>query len=60
VELSDEEQQIFDLLQEKGKMSLDEMAVSLQFPVSKTAQLLLKMELNNIVKGLSGKIFELF
>jgi DNA processing protein len=60
VELSEDEQQIFDLLQEKGKMSLDEMAVMLRFPVSKTAQLLLQMELNNVVKGLSGKFFELY
>jgi DNA processing protein len=60
VELSDEEQQIFDLLQDKGKMSLDDLAIELKFPVSKTAQILLQMELNNVVKGLAGKQFELF
>ncbi len=59
VDLSDEEQHIFDLLQEKGKLSLDEIAVFLQFPISKTAQLLLKMELNGLVQGLSGKKFAL-
>jgi len=59
VDLSEDEQKIFDLLQEKGKMTLDEIAVTIQFPVSKTAQLLLQLELNNVVSGLSGKFFEL-
>ncbi len=58
VDLNSEEQKIFDLLQEKGKMRLDDIAISLGFPISKTAQLLMQMELNNIVSGLAGKQFE--
>ncbi len=59
VDLSPEEQQIFDFLNENGKTGLDEIAFSLSFPISKTAQLLLQMELNNVVAGLAGKQFEI-
>lgn len=59
VDLSEEEQQIFDFLQAHGKTRLDDIALNLQFPVSKAAQLLLQMELNNVVTSLPGKQFEL-
>ena len=59
VDLSSEEQKIFDFLQEKGKTGLDEIAFSTGFPVSKTAQLLLQMELNNVIQSLAGKQFEI-
>lgn len=59
VDLTPEEQQIFDFLRENGKTGLDEIAISTGFPVSKTAQLLLQMELNNVVTGLAGKQFEI-
>jgi len=59
VDLTDDEQRIFDLLQENNKLSLDEISILSQFPISKTAQLLLNMELNGLVRGLSGKTFEL-
>ncbi len=59
VDLTGEEQKIFDLLQDKGKMALDDIALDLQMPVSKTAQVLLNMELKNIITGLPGKFFEI-
>ncbi len=59
VDLSDDEQKIFDFLQYNGKTSLDDLSIHLQMPVSKIAQLLLQMELNNIINSLSGKYFEL-
>ena len=59
VDLNNDEQRIFDLLQVEGKMSLDEMALKLEMPVSKLAQILLQMELNNIIVSLPGKFFEL-
>jgi len=59
VDLTDDEQLIFDLLQAEGKMSLDNMSLKLEMPVSKLAQTLLQMELNNIVTSLPGKLFEL-
>ncbi len=59
VDLTDDEQLIFDLLQAESKLSLDEIAVMLQMPVSKTAQVLLQMELKNIIASLPGKMYEL-
>ncbi len=59
VDLSKDEQLIFNFLQANGKTGLDEIALNLNMPISKTAQLLLQMELNNIVTGLPGKKFEL-
>ncbi len=59
VDLNEDEQAIFDLLQTEGKISLDEMSLRLKMPVSKLAQILLQMELNNIVTSLPGKFFEL-
>ncbi len=58
VDLNDDEQKIYDYLIENGKTTLDELAISLQMPISKTAQTLLQMELNNIVTSLAGKQFE--
>ena len=59
VDLSKDEQKIVDLLQQHLKLSLDEIAVNLQFPISKTAQLLLQLELNGILRSLAGKSYEL-
>ena len=59
IDLTDDEQLIFDLLQVETKLSLDEIAVKLQMPVSKTAQILLQMELKNVISSLPGKMYEL-
>jgi len=59
VDLTDEEQQIFDYLQEKGTTSLDDLALELKMSISKIAQLLMTMELNGILTSLPGKKFEL-
>jgi len=59
VDLTDEEQLIYDYLQDNGKIQLDELAISLQMPVSKLSGLLLNMELNNVVNSLPGKVFEI-
>ncbi len=58
VDLNKEEQKIFDYLQQNGKTSLDELSFSLQMPISKTAQILLGLELNNVVSSLPGKAYE--
>ena len=58
VDLNADEQKIYDYLLENGKTSLDELSVAIQMPVSKTAQILLQMELNNVINSLAGKQFE--
>lgn len=58
VELTTEEQQLYTMLQQQGKMLLDELALHVQFPVSKVSMLLLNMELKGAVRPLPGKWFE--
>ena len=59
IDLTDDEQLIFDLLQAETKLSLDEIAIKLQMPISKTAQVLLQMELKNVIASLPGKMYEI-
>jgi DNA processing protein len=59
VDLNPEEQRIFDFLQENGKTTLDEIAFSLEMPISKTAQILLGLELQNVITSLAGKQYEI-
>ena len=58
VELDEEEQQIYDLLKEKGKSQLDAIALYCDFPTFKTASILLNMELKGAIRPLPGKLFE--
>lgn len=58
VELTAEEQLLFDLLKEQDKTTIDELALKAKFPMSKTASLLLEMEFNNLIKVLPGKMYK--
>lgn len=58
VELDDEEKAIFDCLKSVSRESLDNIAIASRFPISKTATLLLKLEMKGCVKPLPGKFFE--
>ena len=58
VELSQEEKVIFDCLKSVPHESLDNIAIATQFSISKTATLLLKLEMKGCVKPLPGKLFE--
>ena len=59
VELTTDEQKVFDYLKEKGQQLLDVIALETRIPVFQLAPLLLQMELKNVVKALPGKVFEL-
>lgn len=59
VELSDEEKILYDYLKIKEKDILDKIALCCHFPTSKTASILLNMELKGVVRPLPGKIFQL-
>lgn len=59
VELSPEEKDICNCLRTKDKIHLDTLALQCKLSTSKTATLLLKMELKGIVKPLPGKFFSL-
>lgn len=58
VELSTEEQKIIDALKKLGKAELDELAFASKLPSYKVAAHLLHLELNNLIRPLPGKQFE--
>jgi len=59
VELTDEEQIVFNFLKEKDKELLDSIAIGCKIPTYKAATILLNMELKGVVKPLPGKLFQL-
>ena len=56
VELDDECQKIYDLLQD-GEMSVDELCRISEMPMSKVSSLLFSLELKGLVRTLPGKIY---
>lgn len=59
IELKPDEQKIYDLLKQHDKIAIDDISLSAQLPMSKTAALLLEMEFKNVVKSLPGKMFKI-
>jgi DNA processing protein len=59
IELNEDEQKIYDYLQENGQQLLDVIALETLIPVFKLATLLLQLELKSVVKPLPGKMFDL-
>ena len=58
-DLSDEEKLVYEILNMKGKMLLDLIALNCNMPTSKTVGLLLNLELKGVVRPLPGKTYEL-
>ena len=56
--LTKEEQQVYECLQKTEKESLDKLAIQLNFPVSRTAGILMFLEMKGVVQPLPGKYFE--
>ena len=59
IELSAEEQVIFDYLKENDKQVLDLIALHCKVPTFKASSLLLSMELKGVVRPLPGKLFQI-
>ena len=59
LELNEDEQKIYDLLQGKGQQLLDVISLECNIPMYQLSSILLKMELKGISKPLPGKMFEL-
>lgn len=57
--LSSDEKQLVDVLQEKGSMAIDELALRCQLPQSKLAVTILGLEMQGLVIALPGKIYKL-
>ena len=58
IDLTKEEQNIYDYLLKEGKQQLDIIALHCNFPIHKTAALLLNLELKSVTRPLPGKFFE--
>jgi DNA processing protein len=59
VEFSEEEQKVVDVLNSAGTVTVDMISINAGLPVSKTAAVLLNLELNGIIKSLPGKKYQL-
>ena len=58
VELTEEEQHIYNYLLKEGKQQLDMIALHCNMPIFKMATTLLNLELKGVIKPMPGKIFE--
>lgn len=58
VELDDAEQHVYSHLKEEGKEMLDDIAIKSGISVSRTASVLLSLEMKGVVRPLPGRFFE--
>ena len=58
IELSESERTIYNYLLKEGKQQLDVIALHCNFPIHKTASVLLNLELKSVTRPLPGKYFE--
>ena len=59
VELNNEEQNLIDVVTKHKSPSIDDIAHSLQLPISQVSTQLLMLEFKGLIKQLPGKIYEL-
>lgn len=58
ISLDEDEQKVYDYLQQNGKQLLDVIAIKCDFPIFKISSVLLNMELKGVIRPLPGKLFE--
>lgn len=58
IDLNEEEKQLLQAFGNNHKQGLDELSLTAQFPISKTASLLLNLEFKGVVRSLPGKVYE--
>ena len=59
VELSESEQKLMDILQEKGESGIDELMAKSGTPVSQVSSILLNLEFQGLIISLPGKRYKL-
>lgn len=59
VDLPTDQQQLVDVIKEKGKAEIDALSSKTGMPVAKAASLLLEMEFSGVVRSLPGKVYTL-
>jgi DNA processing protein len=58
-ELDEEESAVVNLLRNKSSLTIDQIALQANLPVSRTSSLLLNLEFKGLIKCLPGKVFKL-
>lgn len=58
-ELKSEEKVLVGLLQQKGKLDIDNMTIHSNMPMSKVSSTLLNLEFAGVLRSLPGKVYEL-
>ena len=58
IDLTEEEQTIFNYLKDKDKELFDIIAIECKIPTYKVASILLAMELKGVIRPLPGKLFQ--
>ena len=58
VDLSEEEQIVFDELKNGEAKAFDDISLNAKMPVSKTASTLLSLEFKGVIRSLPGKLYE--
>jgi len=59
VELTEEQKMIINILAQKEKTGIDDLALLVKLPMSKTVAILLDLEFSGVVKSLPGKMYKL-
>jgi DNA processing protein len=59
VELDEEESSLIDLLRNNTSLTIDQLALRGNLPVSRTSSILLNLEFKGLIKCLPGKVFKL-
>ncbi|WP_139957349.1 DNA-processing protein DprA [Flavicella sediminum] len=59
LDLTTEEQLIYDFLASKGKELLDRISIETKIPVYKIAAVLFQLEMKGVVRALPGKLYEI-
>lgn len=59
IELTEEQKVITNILAQKEKIGIDDLALLVKLPMSKTVAILLDLEFNGVVKSLPGKLYKL-
>lgn len=59
IDLNNEEQKIFDLLQKQGELFIDQISAEMHLPTSRVSALLLNLEFKNVLIAMPGKMYKL-
>lgn len=58
IDITEEEKQLFQILQEAGELPIDLLCIKADMPSSKTSALLLNLEFAGMVRTLPGKVYK--